>query len=52
LFLAKLAFLQPVKEFINDKNQVIINTPNQVWSTDITYIKLEKGHVYLATIIH
>ena len=25
--------------------------PNQVWSTDITYIKLEKGHVYPAAII-
>ncbi len=24
---------------------------NQVWSTDITYIKLEKGFVYLAAII-
>ena len=38
-------------QFKNDKNQVIIDTPNQVWSTDITYIKLEKGHVYLAAII-
>ncbi|MBA1420611.1 MAG: transposase family protein, partial [Epsilonproteobacteria bacterium] len=24
---------------------------NKVWSTDITYIKLEKGFVYLAAII-
>jgi len=40
-----------LKEFKNDKNQVIIDTPNKVWSTDITYIKLEKGHVYLAAII-
>jgi putative transposase len=40
-----------LKQFKNDKNQVIIDTPNQVWSTDITYIKLEKGHVYLAAII-
>ena len=31
------------KEFKNDKNQVIIDTPNKVWATDITYIKLEKG---------
>lgn len=30
---------------------VEIVRPNQVWSTDITYIKLEKGHVYLAAII-
>ncbi|MDQ7047408.1 MAG: IS3 family transposase [Sulfurovum sp.] len=40
-----------LKEFKNDNNQVIITTPNQVWSTDITYIKLEKGFVYLAAII-
>ena len=40
-----------LKEFKNDKNQVIIDTPNKVWSTDITYIKLEKGFVYLASII-
>ena len=38
-------------EFKNDNNQVIIDTPNKVWSTDITYIKLEKGFVYLAAII-
>ena len=40
-----------LKQFKNDKNQVIIDTPNKVWSTDITYIKLERGHVYLAAII-
>jgi len=40
-----------LEEFKNDKNQVVIDTPNKVWSTDITYIKLEKGFVYLAAII-
>jgi putative transposase len=40
-----------LKEFKNDKNQVIIDTPNRVWSTDITYLKLKKGFVYLAAII-
>ena len=40
-----------LKEFKNDENQVIIEKPNQVWSTDITYIRLEKGFVYLAAII-
>ncbi|MCP4971333.1 MAG: IS3 family transposase [Arcobacter sp.] len=44
-------YLYLLKEFKNDKNQVIIDTPNKVWATDITYIKLEKGHVYLAAII-
>ena len=37
--------------FKNNNNQVIIEKPNQVWSTDITYIKLEKGFAYLAAII-
>jgi len=40
-----------LKEFKNDNNQVVIEKPNQVWSTDITYIKLEKGFVYLAAVI-
>ena len=40
-----------LKEFKNENNQVVIENPNQVWSTDITYIKLEKGFVYLAAII-
>ena len=40
-----------LEEFKNKNNQVVINEPNKVWSTDITYIKLEKGFVYLAAII-
>lgn len=28
-----------------------IRHPNQVWSTDITYIKLGRGHVYLSVVI-
>jgi putative transposase len=40
-----------LKQFKNDKNQVVIAKPNQVWSADITYIKLDKGFVYLAAII-
>ena len=27
-----------LNEFKNNNNQVIIDTPNKVWSTDITYI--------------
>jgi putative transposase len=38
-------------QFKNDKNQVVIKKVNQVWSTDITYIKLEKGFAYLAAVI-
>ncbi len=29
----------------------IIRYPNQVWATDLTYIKMPKGHVYLMAII-
>jgi putative transposase len=31
--------------------EVIANRPNQVWSTDITYIPTLKGFVYLVTIM-
>ena len=30
---------------------VVVTRPNQVWSTDITYIRLERGFVYLVAII-
>jgi putative transposase len=40
-----------LKDFRNDAGQIVIEKTNQVWSTDITYIKLEKGFVYLAAII-
>lgn len=28
-----------------------VRHPNQVWSTDITYVKLGRGHVYLSVVI-
>ncbi len=40
-----------LNEFKNEDNQVILETPNKVWSTDITYIKLENGFAYLAAVI-
>jgi len=40
-----------LKDFRDDAGRVVIKKTNQVWSTDITYIKLEKGFVYLAAII-
>ena len=40
-----------LKDFRDYAGRVMIENINQVWSTDITYIKLEKGFVYLATII-
>lgn len=45
----KYAYL--LKEFRDYAGRVVIEKTNQVWSTDITYIKLEKGFVYLAAII-
>jgi len=35
----------------NDQGKVIIDRPNEVWSSDITYIRLEKGYAYLAAVI-
>ena len=29
----------------------VVNFPNQVWSIDITYIKMHRGHMYLTAII-
>ena len=40
-----------LKDFRDYAGRVVIEKTNQVWSTDITYIKLEKGYVYLAAII-
>jgi len=40
-----------LKDFRTDAGQIVIDRANKVWSTDITYIKLEKGFVYLAAII-
>ena len=38
-------------EFKNEDNQIVIDTPNKVYSGDITYIRLEKGYTYLSVII-
>ena len=52
--------VKPISTTIADKahpkysyklNDIVINRPNQVWSTDITYIKINGGMVYLAAII-
>lgn len=32
-------------------NNVIINRPNQVWSTDLTYLRMQQGFMYLIAII-
>ena len=40
-----------LNQFKNQDGQVSITQSNKVWSSDITYIKLEKGYAYLAAII-
>ncbi len=44
----------PIKEhkkYSYKLRAVVINRANQVWSTDITYVKVDGGFVYLAAII-
>ncbi len=40
-----------LSDFRDYAGRVVVEMTNQVWSTDITYIKLGKGFVYLAAII-
>jgi putative transposase len=35
----------------NNEGQVVTSKPNEVWLTDITNIRLEKGYAYLAAVI-
>jgi putative transposase len=38
-------------QYHNSKKQVIIKSPGEVWSGDITYIRMNGGFMYLAAII-
>ena len=40
-----------LSQYYNDKKQVIVNNPGEVWSGDITYIRMNGGFMYLAAII-
>ena len=40
-----------LERFKNADGQVAVDTPNRVWSTDITYVRLKNGHAYLAAVI-
>ena len=40
-----------LSNYHNDKKQVVATTPNEVWSADITYIRVRGGHMYLSAII-
>ncbi|MEG0750569.1 MAG: IS3 family transposase [Oscillospiraceae bacterium] len=47
--LSKRNFKQAIVPYLLRNKQV--NLPNQVWSVDITYIKLNRGHMYLTAVI-
>ena len=40
-----------LKEYKNKQEQVVANKPNEVWSGDITYIRVNGGFMYLAAVI-
>lgn len=40
-----------LEQYKNEKGQVSITQSNEVWSTDITYIRLANGYAYLACVI-
>lgn len=40
-----------LNQYHNKKKQVIVDQPNEVWSGDITYIRMNGGFMYLAAII-
>jgi putative transposase len=37
-----------LSQYHNDKKQVVVYAPNEVWSSDITYIPIKGGHMYLS----
>ncbi len=40
-----------LKEYKNKQCQVVVNKPNEVWSGDITYLRVNGGFMYLAAVI-
>ena len=40
-----------LEAYKNDDGQVVVKQPDEVWSTDITYIRLGNGYAYLAAVI-
>ena len=45
------AYQYLLSAYHNDKKQVVVLAPNEVWSADITYIPIKGGHMYLSAII-
>ena len=40
-----------LSQYHNEKKQVIVNNPGEVWSGDITYLRMNSGFMYLCAII-
>jgi len=40
-----------LREYKNEQGQVAVDKPNEVWSGDITYIRVNGGFMYLAAVI-
>lgn len=40
-----------LREYKNEQGQVAVGKPNEVWSGDITYIRVNGGFMYLAAVI-
>lgn len=40
-----------LREYKNERGQVVVDAPNEVWSGDITYIRVSGGFMYLAAVI-
>ena len=47
--LSRRNFKETIVPYLLRNKQVFL--PNQVWSVDITYIKMQHGHMYLTAII-
>ena len=40
-----------LKEYKNKQEQVVVDKPNEVWSGDITYLRVNGGFMYLCAVI-
>jgi putative transposase len=47
--LSKAAVAHPIYPYL--LRELVVNRPNQVWATDITYIPVQGGYVYLCAVI-
>ena len=43
--------MQYVACLVSSRNRIAQTRPNQVWATDITYIPMARGFVYLVAVV-